>query len=85
MNQVLFFFVDLFCFFVIICNNVFLKGTGMDPVSRRHMWQFISKTMQGRAVIITTHSMEECEALCHRLAIMVDGKLNCIGTVEFYI
>ena len=28
---------------------------GMDPVSRRHMWEFISKTMGGRAVLLTTH------------------------------
>ena len=29
-------------------------STGMDPVSRRHMWEFISKTMSGRSVILTT-------------------------------
>ncbi|ETO25526.1 hypothetical protein RFI_11607 [Reticulomyxa filosa] len=39
----------------------------MDPMSRRHMWSFINTTMEGRCVILTTHSMEECEALCHRL------------------
>jgi ABC-type multidrug transport system ATPase subunit len=55
---------------------------GMDPVSRRHMWKFISKTMSGRSVILTTHSMEECEALCHRLGIMVDGQLKCLGTPQ---
>ena len=54
----------------------------MDPVSRRQMWDFISSTMQGRAVILTTHSMEECQALCHRLAIMVKGQLKCIGTPQ---
>merc|ERR1712130_154135 len=30
----------------------------------------------------TTHSMEECEALCHRLAIMVKGQLRCLGTPQ---
>eukprot|EP00488_Nonionellina_sp_1-RS-2012_P002160 TRINITY_DN403_c0_g1_i1.p1 TRINITY_DN403_c0_g1~~TRINITY_DN403_c0_g1_i1.p1 ORF type:complete len:155 (+),score=47.36 TRINITY_DN403_c0_g1_i1:357-821(+) len=54
-------------------------STGMDPVSRRHMWEFISTTMSGRCVILTTHSMEECEALCKRLGIMVNGQLRCIG------
>jgi len=57
-------------------------STGMDPVSRRFMWNFISTTMKGRSVILTTHSMEECEALCHRLGIMVGGKLRCIGTPQ---
>ena len=41
--------------------------TGVDPESRRCMWKLISSTMLGRAVILTTHSMEECEALCSRL------------------
>merc|ERR1711966_361310 len=35
-------------------------STGMDPVSRRFMWDFISQSMTDRAVILTTHSMEEC-------------------------
>ena len=46
------------------------------------MWDFISKTMGGRSVILTTHSMEECQALCHRLCIMVRGQLKCIGTPQ---
>ena len=57
-------------------------STGMDPVSRRHMWEFISTTMSGRCVILTTHSMEECEALCNRVGIMVNGQLKCIGTAQ---
>eukprot|EP01084_Bolivina_argentea_P118609 210407_1 len=38
--------------------------------------------MQGRCVLLTTHSMEECEALCHRLGIMVNGQLRCLGTPQ---
>merc|ERR1712228_467146 len=57
-------------------------STGMDPVSKRNMWQFISETMNGRSVILTTHSMEECEALCHRIGIMVSGQLRCLGTSQ---
>eukprot|EP00484_Ammonia_sp_Unknown_P001929 CAMPEP_0197024090 /NCGR_PEP_ID=MMETSP1384-20130603/4736_1 /TAXON_ID=29189 /ORGANISM="Ammonia sp." /LENGTH=75 /DNA_ID=CAMNT_0042452427 /DNA_START=10 /DNA_END=233 /DNA_ORIENTATION=+ len=38
--------------------------------------------MAGRAVILTTHSMEECEALCHRVGIMVNGQLSCIGSPQ---
>jgi len=57
-------------------------STGMDPVSRRFMWDFISSTMKGRSVILTTHSMEESEALCHRIGIMVGGRIRCIGTPQ---
>jgi len=57
-------------------------STGMDPVSRRHMWDFISATMAGRSVILTTHSMEECEALCSNVGIMVDGRLRCLGSTQ---
>jgi ABC-type multidrug transport system ATPase subunit len=54
--------------------------TGVDPESRRFMWKLISTTMQGRAVILTTHSMDECEALCSRIGIMVNGRLVCLGS-----
>jgi len=56
--------------------------TGIDPVSRRYMWDFISETMAKRAVILTTHSMEECEALCSRIGIIGNGQLCCIGTSQ---
>eukprot|EP00004_Rigifila_ramosa_P026391 TRINITY_DN818_c0_g1_i1.p1 TRINITY_DN818_c0_g1~~TRINITY_DN818_c0_g1_i1.p1 ORF type:complete len:1668 (-),score=437.00 TRINITY_DN818_c0_g1_i1:51-5054(-) len=55
-------------------------STGMDPVARRFMWDVISNTMTGRSVILTTHSMEECEALCTRIGIMVGGRLTCLGS-----
>ena len=48
-------------------------STGMDPMARRLMWEFVRATMSGRCVVLTTHSMEECEALCHRLCIMTAG------------
>mmetsp|Transcript_7608 Transcript_7608/g.12112 ORF Transcript_7608/g.12112 Transcript_7608/m.12112 type:complete len:1794 (-) Transcript_7608:303-5684(-) len=57
-------------------------STGMDPGSRRFMWNLISSTMADRSVILTTHSMEECEALCSRLGIMVGGRLRCIGSSQ---
>jgi ABC-type multidrug transport system ATPase subunit len=57
-------------------------STGIDPVSRRFMWDFISETMSGRAVILTTHSMEECEALCSRIGIIGAGRLQCLGSSQ---
>eukprot|EP00002_Diphylleia_rotans_P024252 TRINITY_DN477_c0_g2_i1.p1 TRINITY_DN477_c0_g2~~TRINITY_DN477_c0_g2_i1.p1 ORF type:complete len:1671 (+),score=364.81 TRINITY_DN477_c0_g2_i1:51-5063(+) len=57
-------------------------STGMDPVARRFMWDIISSTMAGRCVILTTHSMEECEALCSRIGIMVGGRMRCLGSAQ---
>lgn len=54
--------------------------TGMDPISRRHVWDIIEKAKQGRAIILTTHSMEEADILSDRIGIMVKGRLRCIGT-----
>uniref|UniRef100_A0AAZ3NUA3 ABC transporter domain-containing protein n=1 Tax=Oncorhynchus tshawytscha TaxID=74940 RepID=A0AAZ3NUA3_ONCTS len=57
--------------------------TGMDPHSRRFLWTAIMSVIQdGRAVVLTSHSMEECEALCTRLAIMVNGTFKCLGTIQ---
>ncbi len=36
----------------------------------------------GHTVILTSHSMEECEALCTRIGIMTAGRLRCLGTVQ---
>uniref|UniRef100_A0A7M4FED3 P-type phospholipid transporter n=1 Tax=Crocodylus porosus TaxID=8502 RepID=A0A7M4FED3_CROPO len=57
--------------------------TGMDPQSRRLLWNaIVSVIKEGRAVVLTSHSMEECEALCTRLAIMVKGTFKCLGTIQ---
>ncbi|ETK86251.1 hypothetical protein F441_09243 [Phytophthora nicotianae CJ01A1] len=60
-------------------------STGMDPVSRRFMWNVIAAISTQRkesTIILTTHSMEECEALCTRVGIMVGGRLRCLGSVQ---
>uniref|UniRef100_A0A674NQK1 P-type phospholipid transporter n=1 Tax=Takifugu rubripes TaxID=31033 RepID=A0A674NQK1_TAKRU len=57
--------------------------TGMDPKAKRFLWNCIlSVTKEGRAVVLTSHSMEECEALCTRMAIMVNGRFRCLGSVQ---
>lgn len=59
-------------------------SSGMDPYARRFMWKVIgdiSKIKKNSSVILTTHSMEEAEALSNKLAIMVEGKIKTIGTV----
>ncbi|WOK95547.1 ABC transporter A family member 1 [Canna indica] len=60
-------------------------STGMDPIAKRFMWDVISRlsTRQGKtAVILTTHSMNEAQALCTRIGIMVGGQLKCLGSPQ---
>ena len=54
--------------------------TGMDPVSRRQVWDLIQKMKSKRYVILTTHAMEEADVLGDRIAVIVDGEFKCIGT-----
>jgi ATP-binding cassette, subfamily A (ABC1), member 3 len=57
----------------------------MDPMARRFMWRVISDVVTKReqcSLILTTHSMEECEALCTRISIMVDGVMRCLGSSQ---
>ncbi|KPI83511.1 putative ATP-binding cassette protein subfamily A member 2 [Leptomonas seymouri] len=54
-------------------------SAGMDPVARRGMWTAIETVADNCSVVLTTHHLEEVEALAHRVAIMVDGSLRCIG------
>ncbi|KAF9210468.1 ATP-binding cassette sub- A member 1 [Podila verticillata] len=53
--------------------------TGMDPVHRRHVWTFLAQFKRGRSILLTTHSMEEADALGDKVAIMVAGHLKAIG------
>ena len=57
-----------------------LAPEGMDPISRRYVWDIIQEAKVGRAIVLTTHSMEEADILGDRIAIMAKGKLRCIGT-----
>ena len=57
-------------------------STGMDPVARRLMWRVIADIATTTSVVLTTHSMEECEALCSRIGIMVGGTFRCLGSAQ---
>jgi ABC-type multidrug transport system ATPase subunit len=57
-------------------------STGLDPASRYNLWNVVKQSKQDRAIILTTHSMEEAEALCDRLGIFVNGELQCIGNAK---
>ncbi|KAI8053070.1 hypothetical protein BDF22DRAFT_655742 [Syncephalis plumigaleata] len=57
--------------------------TGMDVYTRKQIWQLIQDSKKGRAIVLTTHSMEEADALGDRIAIMSKGEMQAQGTTLF--
>jgi ATP-binding cassette subfamily A (ABC1) protein 3 len=57
-------------------------STGVDPVSRRILWKGIRFESLDSALILTTHTLEEAEALAKNISIMVTGRLKCFGTIQ---
>ncbi|MCX6650717.1 MAG: ATP-binding cassette domain-containing protein [Methanomassiliicoccales archaeon] len=55
---------------------------GLDPVARRAVWEMIGDLQRefGTTIFLTTHLMDEADALCHRIGIMHKGKLIALGT-----
>lgn len=56
----------------------------MDPQSKRMMWdviQNVSTIQKKSAVVLTSHSMEEVEALCSKVTIMNKGDFKCLGSI----
>ncbi|KAL0491508.1 ABC transporter A family protein [Acrasis kona] len=53
--------------------------TGLDPVSKRDVWNAILKFQRDRAIIVTTHDMDEASAICSKLAVVNRGELIFIG------
>ncbi len=54
--------------------------SGLDPCNRRSLWELIKNYKQGRTIILTTHYMEEADALSDRIALMKHGELECCGS-----
>ncbi|KAF5303018.1 hypothetical protein FQR65_LT08347 [Abscondita terminalis] len=59
-------------------------STGIDPESRREIWDIILSSKGQRTILITTHFMEEADALADRISIIAEGQLVCYGT-PFYL
>ncbi|MBE2315683.1 ABC transporter ATP-binding protein [Solirubrobacter sp. CPCC 204708] len=56
--------------------------TGLDPESRRRTWQLIGELVDaGTTILLTTHYLEEAEALAHRVAILRDGRIVRAGSL----
>lgn len=55
---------------------------GVDPIARRTFWELIYRaSSQGMTIFVTTHYMDEAE-YCHRISIMVDGKIKALDTPQ---
>ena len=54
--------------------------TGMDPVTRRSVWDMIEAAKRDRVILLTTHSMEEADVLGDRICIMSRGKIQALGS-----
>ena len=55
---------------------------GLDVIARRELWKTIKELKKNMTIILTTHYMEEAEALSDRIGIMKDGLLLFVGTKE---
>ncbi len=57
--------------------------TGLDPQSRRHLWDIIRRLREGgRTVLLTTHYMDEAERLCNRVAVIDHGRIIALGSPD---
>lgn len=57
--------------------------SGMDPVTRRGVWDFLNNNKKGRTIVLTTHFMDEADFLGDRVAIISHGQLRCAGSSLF--
>jgi ABC-2 type transport system ATP-binding protein len=54
---------------------------GLDPVAREAVWDYVRSIAQnGTTVLMTTHYLEEADAMCNRIAIMIRGRIAAIDT-----
>ncbi|XP_067138203.1 LOW QUALITY PROTEIN: phospholipid-transporting ATPase ABCA3-like [Centruroides vittatus] len=58
--------------------------SGLDPISRRKIWKtlIIMRQLLDVSFVLTSHGMDECETLCNRIAIMVNGQFRCLGAMQ---
>ena len=56
---------------------------GVDPYSRRSIWDLLTKYKSGRTILLTTHFMDEADLLGDRIAIINNGRLVTVGSSLF--
>jgi len=56
--------------------------TGLDPQSRRAVWEYVRSLAGSMTIFLTTHYLDEAEQLCNRIAIMDHGRLIALGSTQ---
>ena len=56
--------------------------TGLDPVSRRELWRSLQELAKDRFLVLTTHYLEEAEQLADTIAVLDDGRLTAVGSLD---
>ena len=65
----------------LLTNDGFMYApAGMDPLSRKRVWEMIEQLKKDHILLLTTHSMEEADILGDKVAIMATGQLKVCGT-----
>ena len=64
-------------------GHVYVR-TGMDPHSRQVVWKALSH-MKTTTILIGTESLEECTTLSSRVCVLVDGRIEAIGSVDLLL
>ena len=61
------------------CEFLDEPTTGVDPIARRSLFKML-KHLNNSSILLTTHRMDEAEALCDTIAIMINGRFVCLGS-----
>ncbi|KRW99727.1 P-loop containing nucleoside triphosphate hydrolase [Pseudocohnilembus persalinus] len=59
-------------------------SSGVDPIARRFLWNTLKQASSVRdsAIVLTTHTMLEAESLCTKIGILINGRLQCLGSPQ---
>ena len=57
--------------------------SGMDPIAKKSLWNFLKGYQENKIILLTTHSLDEAEYLGDRIGIMTDGSFICCGTSSY--
>ncbi len=60
-------------------------SSGLDPISRRRMWSMLKRNQADRTVIISSHILNDADALADRTVIMAQGRIKCAGSTDFLL
>ena len=58
-------------------------SSGMDPASRRELWELLGRSKAGRVLVLTTHYMDEADLLADRIAVVIntDNLTHCLPII----